>query len=594
MKLIFIAYKYLKRYPALSVATLCSIIIASLFEGASFGMLIPLIQSMTQEGANLLENIPLINKLVVFFPSMDQAQTVSFVLILLFSLLVVKNIFVYLSSVLIAKLRFGIIKNLRIKLMDNLLGYDTKYFDSAKTGYMIANMTTETERIGNFIMSILQFIALSGRIVAYLVVLFLISWKVSMGIFLLIAIVLIPIELIMGKLKRIGKLISESVAEYNCKLTEILGGMRLIRTRGTEAIERERFNKTVRDIAGFKYNSNKYISLIIPLSEICIFGLMVLCFTILMGVMEINFATTFPFIIAYLFILGRTLMQLGNINNARSSAMSYLAAFDNYESINDPKDKKTIKSGNKSIKRFLDSIDFNTVNFSYVKKKIVLRNINIRIPRGKITALVGGSGAGKSTIVNLILRFYDVDSGEILVDGINLKDLSLAAWRRKIGFVSQDIFIFNTSVKNNISYGYVDARDEDIIKAAKAAHAHEFIVNLPDDYDAQLGERGIKLSGGQKQRISIARSIMHNPEILILDEATSSLDTKTERLITEAIDNLTKDRTVIAIAHRLSTILHADNIIVLDKGRIVESGKHEDLLLNKGLYKNLFDMQFST
>ena len=445
MKLIVTAYKYLKRYPTLSAAVLCSIIIASLFEGASFGMLIPLIQSMVQEGA----------------------KTILLIFISLFALLLMKNVFIYVSSLLIAKLRFEIIKDLRIKLMDNLLGYDAKYFDGAKTGHMIANMTTETERIGNFIKSVLQSVALSGRVAAYGVLLFLISWKVSIAIFLLIAVVLIPIELIMTKLRRIGTLVSKSIAQYNFKLTEILGGMRLIRTRGTEDLEKEGFDAACSNTSRFQYKSNKYINLIVPLSEVGIFGAIVLCLFILISVTEINFADAFPFIATYFLVLARALTQLNNINSRRSDAMSFLAAFGNYEALNDPKDKKTIKSGDRLVERFSDSINFDNVSFSYVKGKAVLSNINFRIPNGKITALVGASGAGKSTIVNLILRFYDADSGKILVDGVSLKDLSLRAWRRNIGFVSQDIFIFNANVKNNIAYGCVDSSAESVTKAAK-------------------------------------------------------------------------------------------------------------------------------
>ncbi|MBN1353991.1 MAG: ABC transporter ATP-binding protein [Candidatus Omnitrophica bacterium] len=593
MKLILIAHKYLKRYPALTLVTLCSIVIASLFEGASFGMLIPLIQSMVQKGPNILEKIPLLGNIAVFHTSTDKMMPVFFILMLLFLLLLVKNIFIYVSNVLIAKLRFGIIKDLRTALMGNLLGYDAKYFDSAKTGYIIANMTTETERIGNFVMSVLQFVALSGRVGTYLVLLFLISWKASIGIFLLMAFILIPIELIMGKLKKIGKLVSRCVAEYNYKLTEILGGMAVIRTLGTGAVEREAFNAACENSSDSQYLANKYIHLIIPLSEVGVFGLLTLFFFIFINVAEISLASTFPFIATYFLILGRALTQLNSVNSQRSDAMSLLAAFANYEYINNPADKKTIKSGSRLIKTFSDSIDFAGVYFSYTDGNPVLKDINFSIPKGKITALVGASGAGKSTIVNLILRFYDVDSGQILVDGLNLKDLALSKWRGKIGFVSQDIFIFNNTLKNNISYGCDDAKDEDIVRAAKASYAHDFIVNMPDGYDTLLGERGVTLSGGEKQRISIARSVMHNPEILILDEATSSLDTETERLITEAINKLARGRTVIAIAHRLSTILHADNIVVLDKGRVVESGKHEDLLAKEGMYKKLFDMQFT-
>lgn len=592
MKLILIASKYLKKYPILTGAVLFSIVIASFFEGASFGMLIPLIQSMTSEAINVLERIPFMNYLSSFFSSMNQTRAISLIFVSIFLLLAVKNVFIYISDILTEKLTFGFKKDLRANFMDNILGYDTKFFDNVKTGHIISNINVETERMATFMRAVLRFVALSGRVLAYILLLFLISWKVSIVIFLLIASVLIPIELIMKKVKKLGVGISQANADYNYKLTELVSGIRLIKGVGTEDLEKSSFRTKAEELSYSQYRCVKYMDLIIPLSEVFIFGLMVLSFLILINVVKIDIANTFPFIATYLLVLARTLTQLNNLNGQRSMAMNNLAAFTAYEKMYDEKDKKTIRSGDRDIDKLSDSIEFKDINFSYINGKDVLKKINIKMPKGRITALVGASGAGKSTAVNLILRFYDVSSGEILVDGINLRDLMLKKWRRKIGFVSQDIFIFNTSIKNNISYGHDDIQEQEIIKAAKAANAHDFIMDLPDEYDTILGERGVKLSGGQKQRISIARSIIHNPEILILDEATSSLDTETERLITEAIDRLTKDRTVIAIAHRLSTILHADNIIVLDKGRVVEEGRHEDLLRKNGLYKRLCDAQF--
>lgn len=594
MQIITVAFKYLKRYHLLTAGVLLSIIIASFFDGASFGMLIPLIQSMTTETAGLIEKIPFVGRLNIMLASSNRLTTISFIFILLFSLIVTKNIFLYLSNILIAKLRFSTTRDLRINLMANLLEYDIKYFDSVKTGYLISNINTETQRMGDFMLAVLQLISIATRVCAYVVLLFLISWKASIIFFVLSAVVLIPIELILRNIKKIGGHLSKAYVDYNYKLTELLNGIRVIKGSGTEELEKKEFQITADRICDFSYNTNEYSTFIIPFTEVFILGLVVLCFLILINVVKIDVMNTFPFIAAYLVVLARTLTQLNALNSQRSVAMNNLAAFTSYEEASDTRGKNTIKSGHRKIGEFSNLIEFKDVGFSYVNGKGVLNNISIRIPKGKITALVGASGVGKSTIVNLILRFYEVNSGEILVDGINLKDLSLKDWRKKIGFVSQDIFIFNTSVRDNISYGHKEISEEKIIEAAKAANAHDFILDLPDGYNTVLGERGVKLSGGQKQRISIARAIIHNPEILILDEATSSVDTETERLINEAIDRLTRGRTVIAIAHRLSTILHADNIIVLDEGKVAEEGRHAELLRRNGLYKRLYDTQFNT
>jgi len=593
MKLIFVAAKYLKKYPILAAAVLCLIIIVSLFEGASLGMLVPLIQSMTQESDTFLEKIPFMDRLGPQFLSATRVEIISLIFVLMLLLLLAKNICMYLSSVLIEKLRFGVIRDLRVTLMDNLLEYDIKYFDEAKMGHILNNLNMEVQRIGDFLKAVLMFVAFSGRILAYIVLLFLISWKASIVVFLLTAGVIAPLELIMAKIKKIGRQVSQAAAEFNYKLLEILGGIRLIKGSGTEDMEKKKFKAAVEGFQHFQYKKNKYSYLIAPLSETLIFGLIVLCFLLLINVIKIDIAAIFPLVATFLLVLARALTQLNSLNNMRSAAMANLAACESYEKMSDEKGKKTIKDGSKKIKMFSDSIEFKNVSFSYTDGKQVLEDISIKIPKGKITALVGASGAGKSTLVNLIARFYESRSVRVLVDGIDLKDLLLKDWRRKIGFVSQDVFIFNTSVKDNMSYGHADVDEEEVVKASRVANAHDFIMNLPNEYDTILGERGVKLSGGQKQRISIARAIIHNPEILILDEATSSLDTETEKLITAAIDRLTKNRTVIAIAHRLSTILHADNIIVLDKGRIIEEGKHADLFRKNGLYKKLCDAQFN-
>ncbi|MDD4910372.1 MAG: ABC transporter ATP-binding protein [Candidatus Omnitrophica bacterium] len=548
---------------------------------------------MISNKTGLFQELPFLKGSVISFASLNQSDAILLIFIFIFLMLVMKNVFLYLSNILIAKLRFSTIRDLRINLMGNLIEYDIQFFHGVKTGNIIGVINAETERMGDFILAVLTFVAVLARILAYVIILFLISWRASIIVFLLTAAVLMPIELIMKNIKRIGRSISESIKEYNHKLMEILGGMALIKSCSTEDLEKGRFNNATRKLYLLHYQTNKNIHLIIPLSEALIFGLIFLCFLALINVIKIDMARSFPFIATYLLVLARMLTQLNSLNTYRSTAISRLAAFENYEDMYDREGKRTIISGQKKIDKVRDSIEFRDVYFSYDNAdRYVLNKLNIKIPMGKMTAFVGVSGAGKSTIINLIVRFYDVELGQILVDGVNLKALDLRVWRRKIGFVSQDTFIFNASVKDNIAYGHDGIPDTEIFRAARAANAHEFITGLPSGYDTVLGERGVRLSGGQKQRISIARAIIHNPEVLILDEATSSLDTETERLIKEAIDELARERTVIAIAHRLSTIVHADNIIVLEEGKVAESGRHAELLERNGLYRRLYDIQF--
>ncbi len=589
MKMIKLAFRHLRGKLGLTFGVLTLIIMASFFDGVSFGMLVPLVQSMTADTAGLIEKLPLINKM----DSISRTQLVSLIFAAFLVLIALKNVFIYASSVIIARIRFMATRDLRVNLMDKLLGYDTKYFDSVKSGHIISNINVETRRMGNFIAAVLQFIAIFWRILAYTVLLFAISWKVSLVILLLIMGVLLPIEFILKRVKKLSMSISEAFSVYNNKLTEILNGIRLIKSRSTEDQEKESFSSAAHDVYKFQFINNNYMNLIIPLSEVLVLGLVVVLFLVLINLFNIDVAKSFPFIITYILVLARMLTQLNTLNGRRSAALHDIAAFSNYDLMSDATGKKTIESGNIEMAKFTNSILFNKVSFAYSEDNSVLKDITMEIPQGRITAFVGESGVGKTTIVNLILRSYDVSSGEILVDGTNLKDLNLKSWRKRIGFVSQDVFIFNTSVADNISYGHPNVSEEEIINAAKAANIHDFIDSLSDKYNTVLGERGVKLSGGQKQRISIARAIIHDPEILILDEATSSLDTKTEQQINETIDKLTKKRTVIAIAHRLSTILHADKIFVLENGKIIEEGNHANLIEKSGSYKKLYETQFN-
>lgn len=593
MGTIHTAHKYLKKYTMLSAAVLSTAVLASIFDGASFGMLIPVIQSFIGMKVAFLDKIAI--HLKPYLPGLfaTQNKTIALAVLVLFVIVIMKNIAVYASNVLTARLRFGIIKDTSADLMDNLIDYDVAFFDSAKTGHLVSVFSVETTRMGGFIMAVLRFTSILARVLVYATLLVFISPVVSIALFALVGITVLPLEIIMKKLKRLGASVSQALAEYNYTIIEILTGIRLIKISGTEPAEKKRFRGTADRIAKFSFKSNEHISLLIPISEVVIFGLISAGLLFLTHVAKVDLSTSFPYTATYLVVLVRGLSQLNTLNGTRSEAVNLLPAFSRYEELLDKRGKWTILSGTRTISHFSGSIKFDNVSFAYRTGKNVLHDVSLVIPKGKVVALVGASGAGKSTITNLIIRFYDVTSGRITVDDIDMRELDIRSWRRKIGFVSQDIFIFNTTVRENIAYGHPEPGETKVMAAAKAANAHDFIMALDKGYDTMLGERGVRLSGGQKQRLSIARAVMHDPEILILDEATSSLDTRTEELIRQAVDKLAKGRTVVAIAHRLSTVAHADSIIVLENGRIVESGRHGELLNNAGAYRLLYETQFT-
>jgi ABC-type multidrug transport system fused ATPase/permease subunit len=294
---------------------------------------------------------------------------------------------------------------------------------------------------------------------------------------------------------------------------------------------------------------------------------------------------------AFILAVQQMYQPIKNFSQLNSTIQQSVSASERVFEILDEEVKVLDLPDAKTLDTFSNDITYKNVSFEYEENKPILKNINLNIKKGQTVAFVGASGSGKSTIANLILRFYDVNSGEILIDGMDIRNLTLESLRDKIGVVSQDVFLFNDSIRYNIAYGKLDATDEEIEIAAKAANAHKFISKMPDGYNTLIGERGMKLSGGEKQRIAIARAMLKNPPILVLDEATSALDSESEKLVQEAIETLMKNRTVILIAHRLSTVINADQIIVIDKGTIAEVGKHQELLDRNGIYTKLYNLK---
>ncbi len=598
--------RYVAPYKKYVAGSVLMNILSAVFNVFSFSLLIPILQILFNVGDHTYEFIPwhkgmpfneITNNAYFYVSSFIGTFGASRVLLMLClvfcAIVIVKTACYFGAAAVMVPIRTGVVKDMRVQIYDKILSLPLGFFSQERKGDIIARISGDVQEVENSISSTIEMLIKNPiLILIYLGVLCRMSWELTLFTVLFAPAMIGVMSLIGRKLKAQSTEAQRYWSDTMSQVEETLGGLRIIKAFLAEKKMASRFGAITEAMRSKNTRVAIRQSSAHPVSELLgsVMIAIVLWFggTLILGDHAVIDAPSF---MAYMAILYSVIQPIKDLSKAAYSIPKGLASMDRINVILDAENNIAEPSSPVSLKSFEKSIEFRNVHFRYESGREVLHGIDLTIPKGHNVAIVGASGAGKSTLADLIPRFYDPDEGSISIDGIDIRDVSTRDLRALMGNVNQDPILFNDTIFNNIAFGVENATMEQVVAAAKIANAHEFIITKPEGYDTCIGDRGVMLSGGQRQRISIARAILKNPPILILDEATASLDTESERMVQDALDYLMSNRTTISIAHRLSTVKKADEIIVMNEGLIVERGRHDELIELDGYYRKLYEMQ---
>ena len=578
----FIILRELKYFRTIVITALVCTLLAAIFEAVTIGLIASFLQVLTtpekppiETGIEWLDTIFLATKT-------SSAARIYRLSALVIVAIWLRSLLTYLGFYYSRLAQANLCDRLRNRLFDQFQSLSLSYYSTSRSGDLINSLTTEINQIKQAFEAFSGLIIRGSTLLAYVLSMFLLSWQLSLAAISLYTLLSVGLTTLIRRVREESFALPKANGKLASNAIQFINGIRTVKGSATEDFERQRFYQASDEVLKAEDRMAAISSLVKPLADSLASTILVAMVIVAFHLFISKGGLQTSSLLTFMFVLFRMMPLVSQVNAGRENFSRFQGSINDIQELLRSDNKPYLRNGNLKFQGLKQEINFSLVSFGYEPKNLILQNIDLAIRKGQVTALVGESGAGKSTLTDLIPRFYDPTAGSILFDGEDLRNFDITSVRQKMAIVSQDTFIFNSSVRENIAYGLAGVSETDIWSAAQLAHAVEFIKDLPDGLNTILGDRGVRLSGGQRQRIAIARALLRNPDILILDEATSALDSVTEQLIQESLENLSQGRTVLAIAHRLSTIANADKVVVLKQGKIVEQGSYQELLAKKG------------